>query len=781
MKRKSYYYKHKNLSISREYFYFASIVSAIIISSLAWLLWFSYNNLETEKDYEYALEANRIKEVLEDSFTYASIFMRFVGNVIASSGKYDAESVALILQNKVDISEIKDDIFPWTLFEFINPDNYIIAAAAGVTYAPLKVDSKKRPWVITARTKPWFLHLAYPDLGIVSGEYIIPGGYGITDKNNRFVGIVSIGFSIEKLTQKIERSLRSDTSEFMVLTEDLKLITSSTHIKDSLSNITKLLKNNNFIKNNQGKLSAEITHDNSTYRYYKIMYPYNYIILIGQNKNFLQEEFKQLVISQIATVLVAISFLVLLYFFRIKIVNPMILFSESVHLLSHGNLDIKMPTVSSSEGVHLVEAFEIVKAAFKKEILVRKQLFEANNKIKLINADLEQKVAVRTKDLQLALAFKTEFLNNMSHEIRTPIQGVTGLSDSLVEHWAVFTDDKRLEIAKHVRNNSKRLLSLVGNLLDLSKFTARKMLLAFQEIDFNLLVEDMIEECKILYINEKKSNFEFNNTGPIFAFVDQDRITQVLRNLFTNAIKFSQNNSIITITTTQTDITNDQGKIIKAVQFSISNYGISIPEDEIKVIFDPFTQSTHTKTNTGGTGLGLAICKEIIIGHHGRIWAENDISEGVIFNFVIPIDQLKETKIFEDYKKQDNQVITKPATILIIDDEDACLLNMELFLYKTSYTLIKASGGKAGLHYLQEHGQSVDLVLLDLMMPDINGLEVLEYIRKNSYLAHLKIILQSGVANEKDITKARNIGIDGCIRKPYEKHLVLAEVFSVLI
>jgi len=80
MKRKSYYYKHKNLSISREYFYFASIVSAIIISSLAWLLWFSYNNLETEKDYEYALEANRIKEVLEDSFTYASIFMRFVGN-----------------------------------------------------------------------------------------------------------------------------------------------------------------------------------------------------------------------------------------------------------------------------------------------------------------------------------------------------------------------------------------------------------------------------------------------------------------------------------------------------------------------------------------------------------------------------------------------------------------------------------------------------------------------------------------------------------------------------
>ena len=105
---------------------------------------------------------------------------------------------------------------------------------------------------------------------------------------------------------------------------------------------------------------------------------------------------------------------------------------------------------------------------------------------------------------------------------------------------------------------------------------------------------------------------------------------------------------------------------------------------------------------------------------------------------------------------------------------------MELFLYKTPYTLVKASGGAAGLQYLREHGQSIDLVLLDLMMPDIHGLDVLEYIRKSSYLTHLKVILQSGVADEKDIKKAQSIGIDGYIKKPYQKSIVLSEISSVL-
>ena len=773
--------KYKNLSLSREYFYFASIVSIIIVCSLLWLLWFSYRNLEAETNRQYALEAERIQEVLEDSFVYTSNFIKFIGNKIIESGKYDAESTALILQNRVDVNKIKDDLFPWTMFEFVNSDNCAISSTAGVI-SPVKVDSQRRPWVITARIKPWALHLTGPDLGIVSGEYIIPGGYGITDKNNKFIGIISIGFSIAKLRQKIERSLRSDSSEFILLTEDLKLITSSTHAIHSLSNFTKLLKDSNFIKSNkQGKLDAEVTSNNIVYKYYKVMHPYKYIILIGQSKKFIQEEFKNLVLPQmVRTLITGISFLILLYFFRIKIVNPLILLSESARLLSRGNLNIKMPTVNSSEAAYLVEALEMVKAAFQRENLVRKQLFEANNKIKLSNADLEQKVAMRTKDLERALATKTEFLNNMSHEIRTPIQGLTGLSQSLVEHWKVLTEDKRFEISIHLANNSKRLLSLIGNLLDLSKFAAGKMLLTFQKTDFNLLVEDMIEECKILYVNKRKIKFEFKNNGSIFAYIDYERISQVLRNLFVNAIKFSRDNSVISISSNIINNTNDKGDIIKAIQFSISNEGVNIPEDEIKLIFDPFTQSTNTKTKAGGTGLGLAICREIIIGHYGKIWAENNASGGANFNFVIPIDQHNKFNASNNHKNQDKKIITRPANILIIDDENSSLLNMELFLYKTPYTLVKASGGAAGLQYLREYGQSIDLVLLDLMMPDIHGLDVLEYIRKSLYLAHLKVILQSGVADEKDISKAQSIGIDGYIKKPYQKSIVLSEISSVL-
>jgi two-component system sensor histidine kinase ChiS len=511
------------------------------------------------------------------------------------------------------------------------------------------------------------------------------------------------------------------------------------------------------------------------------MQPYDYMILIGQDKDFLHEEFKRLVLPQIVkTLVIWIAFLILLYFFRMKIVNPMVLLSEKARLISRGELDVKMPIVNSSEAAYLVEALEMIKTTFQRESSVRRQLFEANNKIQLINSDLEQKVIERTKDLQHALSVKTEFLNNMSHEIRTPVQGITGLSEGLVESWGVLDEDKRLQIANHVASNGRRLLSLVGNLLDLSKFTAGKMLLTFHKTEFNSLVEDMIEESKTLYVDDKKIKFKFINQEPIYAVIDHERIMQVLRNLFVNAIKFSYKNGIINIISSKTESTDDKGNIIKVVQFSIANKGTGIPDDEIKTIFDPFTQSTKTKTSAGGTGLGLTICREIISGHKGRIWAENN-GDSTNFSFIVPVTQLVQTtKTKNNAEANDKQVAAKPANILIIDDEEACLLNMELFLYQSRYTLIKASGGAAGLKYLQEHGISIDLVLLDMMMPDINGLDVLVEIKNRPDLSHLKVILQSGVADEKIVKKAAAIGIDGYIRKPYQKNTVLSEIIKVL-
>ncbi len=270
----------------------------------------------------------------------------------------------------------------------------------------------------------------------------------------------------------------------------------------------------------------------------------------------------------------------------------------------------------------------------REELRREKNRFLLN--IEDLNDKLEMQVKNRTIELEKALRAKTEFLNNISHEIRTPIQGFTILSEGLVLHWNDFSEEKKLTLATQVSTNANRLATLLTNLLDLSKFTADKMLMLFKPINTIMMVENIIDECRKLYLNEKKIDIIFNNYAQDTRLNgDEERLTQVLRNIISNAIKFSPNDSSIIIAIN--NIKDEDGN--EAMHFSITDSGIAIPEDEMEIIFEPFTQSSRTKTAAGGTGLGLSICKEIIAAHNGKIWANNNSSCGSSFHFVIPMLQ----------------------------------------------------------------------------------------------------------------------------------------------
>ena len=397
-----------------------------------------------------------------------------------------------------------------------------------------------------------------------------------------------------------------------------------------------------------------------------------------------------------------------------------------------------------------------------------------------LNAQLESIVTERTQELEQALLAKTEFLNNMSHEIRTPIGGMSIISKELVESWKSFTEDRRIELAKAVTTNAERLRLLVGNLLDLAKFSHGKMLLDLKKVDLNQLVREMIIETESLYLHGKNISFSFNFTSDNDAIIDAERISQVLRNLFVNAIKFSPNNSTITINIVGSEITYDDGLKVEALHLTITDQGIGIPEYEFDAIFNPFIQSSKTKTKAGGTGLGLAICKNIIEAHHGEIWAENMI--GARFNFLIPKFQAKEMATHYIISENDiagtKQGADVKANIVMIDDEEACLLSMELILSGTNYTFIKFENGCDALAYLKS-GAPIDLILLDLMMPDIYGLNILSEIK--SFKPSIPVILQTGSSDECEIKKAFAIGVAGYIKKPYQKKLILDEIKSKLV
>ncbi len=390
-----------------------------------------------------------------------------------------------------------------------------------------------------------------------------------------------------------------------------------------------------------------------------------------------------------------------------------------------------------------------------------------------INDKLELLVKERTLELQEALSFKTKFLNNMSHEIRTPVQGIHGISEGLVANWEKFNDKKKFDSAKLVAKGADRLLSLVGNLLDISKFSAGKMLLDIDAVDMNKALDDMIEECKTLYLQDKKIKFKFAHAKNTIIAADRERIAQVMRNLFFNAIKFSPSGSTITATINTSTLPKDSGAV-PAIHVAISDQGVGVPEKDLDTIFSPFIQSSITETKAGGTGLGLTISQQIIEAHGGRIWVYNNPEGGAVFNFLLPMHQ-PDHVVKQVIKPRVDE--NAPITLLAIDDEESLLVSVEMMLMGTKFELVKARSGREALEYLKDH--KVDIILLDLMMPDMYGLDVLAALKADEALKEIPVILQSGTSDEAAVKKAYEMGIAAWVKKPYRKASVLATLQSI--
>ena len=231
-----------------------------------------------------------------------------------------------------------------------------------------------------------------------------------------------------------------------------------------------------------------------------------------------------------------------------------------------------------------------------------------------------------------SLLEKTEFFNNVCHEIRTPVHGFTIISEGLVENWYLVDELQKYKWAKKVSENAQKLESLINNLLDISKFSAGKMLMNFNLINLNQSVEKIIEECHSLYLMKKELSINLVAHNQVSVVADDEKINQVLRNLFFNAIKFTPSGGSIEASI---ELINNE------VHFSIADSGIGVLTNELLEIFTPFMQSARTKTIIGGTGLGLSIAKKVIEAHSGEIWAENNKIQGATFHFTIPLTQTK--------------------------------------------------------------------------------------------------------------------------------------------
>lgn len=340
---------------------------------------------------------------------------------------------------------------------------------------------------------------------------------------------------------------------------------------------------------------------------------------------------------------------------------------------------------------------------------------------------------------------KTEFISTVSHELRTPLTAISGALGILVNGLAGNLPDQSMRMIQIAHNNSQRLIHLVNDLLDMEKLAAGKMHFDFQNHMLLPLIQQSIEsnaafaqQYGVTYVLKSDTYESGIENYDVKVSVDHQRLSQVLANYLSNAAKFSPINDVVTISVEQH---------FGIVRVSVKDNGPGIPENFRARLFQKFSQADSSDTRQkGGTGLGLAICKEIIERMGGKVGVDSVVGEGASFYFDLPC---------EDNTQKSPSTRTEPAKskphLLIIEDDIDVADVLVATLASRNYEVDCATTGQSALEHLEL--RDYDLITLDLHLPDMNGISILEKIRhQESFIANgekkLPIIIITGAVDE---------------------------------
>lgn len=426
------------------------------------------------------------------------------------------------------------------------------------------------------------------------------------------------------------------------------------------------------------------------------------------------------------------------------------------------------------------------------------ELTTINERLEERTRDAEQKthelekvqVELRQSAEQLRQSsnYKSEFLANMSHELRTPLNSILILSEMLAENHENHLSDDELEYAKVIHDSGEDLLNLINDILDLSKVEAGKMDLWFREMDVYEIPQH-IQNLFMPIANQKGLELSVdvaNDLAEIFH-TDVKRFHQVLNNLLSNALKFTEEGSV-TVKVDRARITPAMRQLSDTwITVSVTDTGIGIPKNKQNIVFESFQQADGaTVRKYGGTGLGLSICREVTKLLGG--WITLSSTEGQGSTFTVYLPSLPDGNAAQTNIAVQEAVYTDTAPamgvsksifdekhILIVDDDYRNIYALRQALEHKGVHILEASNGVECLNILQT-ATRVDAVLMDIMMPEMDGYETMERIRKDLQLHELPIIALTAKAMKQDQDRAFEAGASDYISKP----LNLEQLFSVL-
>ena len=413
------------------------------------------------------------------------------------------------------------------------------------------------------------------------------------------------------------------------------------------------------------------------------------------------------------------------------------------------------------------------------------QLGIANDITETVNMQTELRDAIAAAEN--ASTAKSDFLSRMSHEIRTPMNAIIGMNKI-----ASGTDniEKMHYCLEKIDDASKHLLGIINDILDLSKIEANKFDISVANFNLERM---LVNICTVVTvkIDEKNQNFfiDLDKNIPKNIIGDELRLTQIITNLITNAVKFTDNGGTIKLLIKEQSREENKSTLL----FSIVDNGIGISKEQQQRLFQAFEQAEGgTARKYGGTGLGLAICKKLVELMNGEIWLESKLSEGTTFNFTIEVEHGEEiyisNEIAGDVKNTDINSLNSfqynfsRNTVLFAEDVEINREIIATLLEDTRITVVAAENGQIAVDKFKENPDKYDLILMDVHMPVMDGYEATKIIREMSFskASEIPIIAMTANAFKEDIENCLQSGMNDHIAKPVDCDVLLKKLHFYL-
>jgi len=557
----------------------------------------------------------------------------------------------------------------------------------------------------------------------------------------------------------------------------------------------------------------------ATYVYYPLTHEKQLVavLALGMTEKIddVQTEFIENSIKDIAITLVTLQS-------HIKVKELLKQTQEQAHELEVQQEELKQTNEELQEQTNALKVSEENLQAQKEELKVTNEELEERSKaleiqrdaIRRKNKELELarvEIENKAKDIARASQYKSEFLANMSHELRTPLNSIIVLSQLLAENKRTHLDEKEMQYAATINSSGNDLLDLINDILDLSKVESGNIELNIER----LYLQDLQQFVKISFkplLDKKGLELEFNDKSGKLDFIETDvqRLQQIVKNLFSNAIKFTETGKIslnIKYPAKGIKLTNDKIDKSQSVVITVEDTGIGIPKDKQKFIFEAFKQADGTTSRKyGGTGLGLSISRNFASLLGGEMILESEEGKGSSFSIVLPVkfndtdedinndksisDQKVSNVINEnsfgttkDNKDQSKTTVSKNVEISVKDDKEILEEGDKLILiieddYNFASVLLSlahdhgfkgliALDGETGLYYADYYTPKA--IVLDIGLPGIDGYQVMEKLKTNAKTRHIPVHFISAADRNIDAFK---MGAIGYLTKPAKKEAI---------